>query len=81
MALTAFCDTGFFRVRLMKELEGLMPLHVERARKRNPTGQQRDRKPKSEDNRGPCRSHSSTVQPFVEKKCWSKHTRCCRDNN
>ena len=44
------CETPrFFRVRLVTKLERLVSLHVEHSRERNPPGQQRDSKPKSDD--------------------------------
>src|ERR1017187_460275 len=81
VALTTIRDAGFFRVRLVTELEWLLFLHVECPRKPDPPRHQRDGKPKSEDQSIPRDPHSSTAHPRLEKKCWNRQTRCCRDSS
>ena len=49
MALGAVGDAGFFRVCLVKEIERLMLLRIEHARKYDPSDEQRDRHTESED--------------------------------
>src|ERR1035437_3945330 len=81
VAFIAFRDARLFRVRLVTEIEWLLPLHIDRARKCHPPAHQRHGKSEPEDQSIPRHPHASTVQPLLEKKCWNKHTRCCRDNN
>src|ERR1700758_2609366 len=81
VALLAIRDAGFFRVRLVAKLDRLVPLHIEHAGKDNPPGYQRYGNPESEDETVSAHAHPSTIQPRLEKKCWNRHTTCCRDNN
>src|ERR1022692_4230371 len=81
VTFTAFGDARLFRVRLVTKLDRLLPVHIEHAWKRHPPNYQRDGKPESEHETVPAHAHSSTIQPRLEKKCWNKHTRCCRDSN
>src|ERR1700687_9645 len=81
VAFLAIRDAGFLRVCLVTNLEGWLPLHIEHQRENTPPGYQRGGKPESEDETVPAHVHPSTIQPRLEKKCWNKHTTCCRDNN
>src|SRR5690242_2131079 len=76
MTFTALRDARFFRVGFMTKLKRLRLLHVQRARKRHPPGQQCDHEPKAEHQQPPLHPHSSAVHPRFEKKCWNKQTTC-----
>src|SRR5579859_1868757 len=81
VALVALRDAGLFSVRLVEEIERLMFLHIQQARKYKPSREQCNCQPESEDNRVARQLHCSITQSVLEKKCWNKPTRCCRGNN
>jgi len=70
VAVVALRHARFLRMCFVPELQRLLLLKVECPRKYNPSNQQRNRKPKSEDETVPCKHHSSessASQPLLEK--------------